>query len=235
MKLATQEDCRLEQLAAVMDVALSNADKSKAAFDKARLQVGLAVLMAKEVIAHGRTGTSNNPLGLNQHHEDKNVTVTDLSSAVKFGKAEAGLVQWIKSRFPSRSYETISRYRKWAEAKIPVLIELRDQGQLQLEDVREINVESLPQETQLLLCDAIADKDKVPQPHKYHPRKPLSPQEQLDAEDESAEALANDFLLAAHALLLMPETLTHLKRDKREEVLAAGIKINEAIRQLGKR
>jgi len=73
--------------------------------------------------------------------------------------------------------------------------------------------------------------------NKKAPKEKVEPtiEDKFNAEQAQVDALAGDFCKAAFLLLLDPQTLVKLKPTRRAEVLAAGIKVNDAIRHLGKK
>ena len=169
----------LEKIAGYMDRGMSRADRGSAEHDLGRLEVGLCVLRAKDLIAHGLGGNTNAA-------KNKTVTMTVLFSEaedpVKFGKVEAGLVTWIKGRFPSRSYETIRRWTRWAEKQIPKILALKQQLCLELDDVRRLDVSQLAEPQRQLLLTTIADQPTAAQqrgPANGKPAKQLTPDEQV--------------------------------------------------------
>ncbi|NOS70084.1 MAG: hypothetical protein HOP33_09150 [Verrucomicrobia bacterium] len=72
--------------------------------------------------------------------------------------------------------------------------------------------------------------------HPVHtPRKTVSPEDQVDAEEKTAVELANVFLTAAATLALDDKTILKLSAVKKAEVLAASIKVSDLIRKFSKK
>ena len=72
---------------------------------------------------------------------------------------------------------------------------------------------------------------------KKHPEPKTEPtiEDKFNAEQAQVDAIAGDFCKAAFLLLLDPATIVKLSPARRQEVLAAGVKVNDAIRALGKK
>ena len=65
----------------------------------------------------------------------------------------------------------------------------------------------------------------------HHPRKPMTAEEQLAAEADTIEAMANTALVAIHALCSEEENIARQKPLKKHELYEAGVLLNNLLRK----
>jgi hypothetical protein len=134
-------------------------------FNQYRFGIGLCLIRARDLLS--QRGGNRNPGGNNQHGRSTGHggQLTSLeSSKPAFTAEQAGLISWMEKEFPQNSLRTLRRYREWTERKaLPIIEQERQQLQLPMGDVKQIEFFELPEEQRgaigKLLKQAVDAKD----------------------------------------------------------------------------
>lgn len=154
-------------------------------------------------------------------------------------------MEWRETFLPEIPERSAQRYMRFAD-QIRHSGGFADSGKLKLLGNGDLNEKD--KEKVLEAVHEIADGKTLTQlyrdlgvirekKHQVHtPRKPVTPEEQVESQNKAAEELANMYLLHAHNLTLDERVIALLKPMKKQELLAAGIKVNDMVRKyLGKK
>lgn len=166
-------------------------------------------------------------------------------NAIKEALPHGEFMKWKAKFLPAIPHRSATRYMEFQTklattvANLPTVGECRLLGNGELpEKEKEKILKAVHQAadgktlTQLYRDLGVIREKKHPV---HTPRKTVSPEEQVDAEDKSAVELANVFLTAAATLTLDDKTILKLSAVKKAEVLAASIKVSDLIRKFSKK